>query len=293
MFGEMDEGDVLDHLESIDLCQSNRRQRTLNNILQAKLCAENSGMFGIDDELTVGDTVVDSHHDLVLDRNPALEQGWDKNYSDRKDMWKNVASNKNAKTVNDQIPETSSSTGSLLRSGNVFRGSLPQSYNSASIREPPDQAKESHPEADTLVQSMIEKYTLNVEQVRAFEIVAQHSTDGNADPLRMFIGGPGGTGKSRVIDALKDFFEGRGEKRRFRLSSYTGVAARNISGMTLHAALGLRQKGERQKTGKSLRDIMAMWEGVDHLFIDEISMVGCALLYDISSALSARQREAH
>jgi hypothetical protein len=32
---------------------------------------------------------------------------------------------------------------------------------------------------------------------------------------------------------------------------------------------------------------MAMCEGVDYLFIDEISMVGCALLYDISSALSA------
>jgi hypothetical protein len=29
-----------------------------------------------------------------------------------------------------------------------------------------------------------------------------------------------------------------------------------------------------------------MWEGVDYLFIDEISMVGCALLYDISHALS-------
>jgi hypothetical protein len=32
---------------------------------------------------------------------------------------------------------------------------------------------------------------------------------------------------------------------------------------------------------------MTMWEGMDYLFIDEISMVGCALLYEISSALSA------
>jgi hypothetical protein len=28
-----------------------------------------------------------------------------------------------------------------------------------------------------------------------------------------------------------------------------------------------------------------MWEGVDYLFIDEISMVGCAMLHDISHAL--------
>jgi hypothetical protein len=37
---------------------------------------------------------------------------------------------------------------------------------------------------------MIEKYTLNVEQVREFEIVTRHSTDANADLLRMYIGGP-------------------------------------------------------------------------------------------------------
>jgi ATP-dependent exoDNAse (exonuclease V) alpha subunit len=137
------------------------------------------------------------------------------------------------------------------------------------------------------MQKMIKNYTLNVEQTRAFKLVAQHSIELNADPLRMFIGGPGGTGKSRVIDALKDFFEARGEKRRFRLSSYTGVAARNISGMTLHAALGMGQKEKKQKTGKALRDLMAIWDGVDYLFIDEISMVGCALLYDVSSALGA------
>jgi hypothetical protein len=101
----------------------------------------------------------------------------------------------------------------------------------------------------------------------------------------MYIGGPEGSGKSRVIDALKDFLEARDEKRRFKHSSYPGVAARDISGMTLRAAPGLRQKGESQKMGKTLRDIMTIWEGVDYLFIDEITMVGCALLYEISSPL--------
>ncbi|KAJ7177008.1 hypothetical protein C8R46DRAFT_832521, partial [Mycena filopes] len=79
---------------------------------------------------------------------------------------------------------------------------------------------------------------LNAEQARAFSIVAGHSQlPDTAKPLRMHLGGPGGTGKSRVIDALQDYFVSRGEARRFRLSSYTGVAARNISGMTLHSAL--------------------------------------------------------
>jgi hypothetical protein len=31
---------------------------------------------------------------------------------------------------------------------------------------------------------------------------------------------------------------------------------------------------------------MAMWKGIDYLFIDKISMVGCAMLHDISRQLS-------
>ncbi|KAJ7248701.1 hypothetical protein C8J57DRAFT_982601, partial [Mycena rebaudengoi] len=59
--------------------------------------------------------------------------------------------------------------------------------------------------------------------------------------LRMYLGSPGGTGKSRVIDALRDCFTQRDQERRFRLSAFTGVAARNISGMALHAALIMSQ----------------------------------------------------
>ncbi|KAJ7462927.1 hypothetical protein FB451DRAFT_957188, partial [Mycena latifolia] len=129
-------------------------------------------------------------------------------------------------------------------------------------------------------------HELNAEQARAFSIVAEHSQITDHKPLRMYLGGPGGTGKSRVINALQDWFIQQGQGRRFRLSSYTGVAARNISGMTLHAALMLSQNKSTGRSAKNKRDLMTMWEGVDYLFIDEISMVGCALLHDISHALS-------
>ncbi|KIK53152.1 hypothetical protein GYMLUDRAFT_144819, partial [Collybiopsis luxurians FD-317 M1] len=78
---------------------------------------------------------------------------------------------------------------------------------------------------------------LNDQQERAFRIIASHSQDRSTDPLRMYIGGQGGTGKSHVIHALKQFFDLHGQSRRFCLASFTGVAARNISGMTLHSAL--------------------------------------------------------
>ncbi|KAJ7094149.1 hypothetical protein C8R44DRAFT_581876, partial [Mycena epipterygia] len=120
---------------------------------------------------------------------------------------------------------------------------------------------------------------------RTFSIVAQHSEDKNSKSLRMYLGGAGGTGKSAVITALQEFFIQRNQGRRFRLASYTGVAARHISGTTLHAVLMLGKLFSTGRSAKSKRDLMTMWEGVDYLFIDEISMVGCALLHDISHAL--------
>ncbi|PBK92433.1 hypothetical protein ARMGADRAFT_930722 [Armillaria gallica] len=86
---------------------------------------------------------------------------------------------------------------------------------------------------------MIIENNLNTEQARAFRIIAEHSLRSKPEPLRMFLGGPGGTGKSMVINTIKSFFDARGQSRRFRLASYTGIAARNIQGMTLHSALML------------------------------------------------------
>ncbi|KZV98824.1 hypothetical protein EXIGLDRAFT_584675, partial [Exidia glandulosa HHB12029] len=134
-------------------------------------------------------------------------------------------------------------------------------------------------------EDIVARWSLNKEQERAFLLVAEQSMAAHQVPLRMMLSGPGGTGKSRVIHALKDWFDSRNQSRRFRLASYTGVAANNISGMTLHSALCL----SRAKTGasdlRSRRDLASMWEGVDFLFIDEVSMVGCNLLVDISEAL--------
>ena len=50
------------------------------------------------------------------------------------------------------------------------------------------------------------KSSLNTEQERAFKIIANHATKKNADQLRMYFGGMGGTGKSQVIQALMKIF---------------------------------------------------------------------------------------
>jgi ATP-dependent exoDNAse (exonuclease V) alpha subunit len=104
--------------------------------------------------------------------------------------------------------------------------------------------------------------------------------------LRLYLGGPGGTGKSRVIAALNEYFNAHGEAQRLRLASFTGIAAKNINGTTLHTALTLNQGQKNWKVkGKMKTDLIAMWLGVDYLFVDEVSMTGCKLLLQIHEAL--------
>jgi hypothetical protein len=58
-----------------------------------------------------------------------------------------------------------------------------------------------------MIDSISQQYCLNDEQDRAFKIVANHVVLPNSEPLKMYIGGMGGTGKSQVIKAISNFFE--------------------------------------------------------------------------------------
>jgi hypothetical protein len=58
----------------------------------------------------------------------------------------------------------------------------------------------THSECRVDIDGMIEEFTLNTEQARAFRIISEHSLTNDSPPLRMYLDGAGGTGKSRVIN---------------------------------------------------------------------------------------------
>jgi hypothetical protein len=133
------------------------------------------------------------------------------------------------------------------------------------------------------------RWTLNSDQKRAFFIIAKHAFNTATDsPLSMLITGPAGSGKSQVLTAMRDFFTIRNESRRFRCASYMGIAANNISGVTLHSALNLTPglSSIHTPSHKSIEELKYMWIGVDYLFIDEISMISCEFLHTISVTLT-------
>ncbi|KAF8351777.1 hypothetical protein F5887DRAFT_867448, partial [Amanita rubescens] len=80
---------------------------------------------------------------------------------------------------------------------------------------------------------------LDETQRAAFTLIARHASETKPKQLKLFLSGSAGSGKSQVIRALQDFFAMKSESRRLRLTAYTGIAASNINGVTLHSALNL------------------------------------------------------
>jgi len=109
----------------------------------------------------------------------------------------------------------------------------------------------SDAEIDSAIQLMVQKFTLNQEQTRAFSIIANHSLGRSkvGSQLLMRIFGEGGTEKSRVIEAICDWFILINQKQRLIVTAITEAAAVKINGSTLHSAVGIPVKAsdkERQ-----------------------------------------------
>ncbi|KZT57804.1 hypothetical protein CALCODRAFT_404535, partial [Calocera cornea HHB12733] len=75
----------------------------------------------------------------------------------------------------------------------------------------------------------------NEGQQTAVRRIYQHVTSGTKSQLLMYIGGPGGTGKSHVIKCIVDLFAILGISDSLLLSAPTGAAAIVIGGYTIHA----------------------------------------------------------
>ena len=121
------------------------------------------------------------------------------------------------------------------------------------------------------------------------ESIAQMRKGEEPKAYQVFLSGPGGTGKSHVIKMMyrdntklyRRYFAGKpsefggvansGEDVLAILCAYTGTAAFNIDGMTLHSAFQLhnaRISDERKTVMKT------KLHRLQHITIDEVSMVG-------------------
>ncbi|KAJ7164297.1 hypothetical protein C8R46DRAFT_810361, partial [Mycena filopes] len=128
------------------------------------------------------------------------------------------------------------------------------------------------------------EFGLNEEQARAFSLLANHAAAPQKLPLRMYMGGMGGTGKSRVIKAMVALFSQRKEDYRFIVLGPTGSVAALLNGSTYHSVFKIPREtksknrddidGIRDESA-SLASVYERLQGVDYVLVDEISMVSC------------------
>lgn len=146
------------------------------------------------------------------DEDNIKESTWKKRYQDRKKVWKNAQS---LATFSLEVQKESQDyeANALIRDGSLLRidKNVDHSHSIPVQSHIRDDIPISAIEPSVNIASIIQKFNLNIEQQRAFTIVAQHSLQRGQDPLRMLIGGPGGTGKTRIIEALKHFFHSRNQ----------------------------------------------------------------------------------
>ncbi len=152
---------------------------------------------------------------------------------------------------------------------------------------------------------LAETFTLNHKQSIALRLMCRqldricYDERGTAQ-LFQFIGGEGGTGKSRVIRALAALFVGKGMPSRLLVTATSGTAAARVDGITIHSACGLSIESSSRMQGKSFMDGMkaaeasnlfidgqrrASWQEKWLLIIDEVSMLGARTLYAVDRQL--------
>jgi hypothetical protein len=137
---------------------------------------------------------------------------------------------------------------------------------------------------------IVEKFRLNTEQERAFRIVANHASEPGSERLSMYLGGMAGTGKSQVIKALVAFFNERNESHRFMLLAPTGSAAALIDGSTYHSVLGINERTDAANA-KNIAKVRTKIDGVEYIFLDEVSMLSCHDMFQISAQLARATNE--
>ena len=155
---------------------------------------------------------------------------------------------------------------------------------------------------------IVQHFTLNNKQHIAFLICAQRfkellqsqlqSPVTSQEPLRMCLTGPGGTGKTHVVNALRELMSRYECAYRIRLLAPTGGAASLIGGQTIHSGLGIsvveRKQGDAKRpetdlcghiSAKKKFELRAEWQNVDFVLIDEVSMVGQDLFCKLDAVL--------
>jgi hypothetical protein len=136
-----------------------------------------------------------------------------------------------------------------------------------------------------VIDQIVVNCKLNREQEWAYHIIANHSCSDCPEQLKMHIAGMAGTGKTQVLFALTQFFFQKGEAHHLVIVAPTGSADALLGDSTYYYMFGINSDGHKT-TRVQLAQIKSHLQGVDYVFLDEVSMLSCQNMYKISERLT-------
>jgi hypothetical protein len=138
--------------------------------------------------------------------------------------------------------------------------------------------------------SLIRDFSLNSNQSRAFRIICNHALGHHLpseSQLLMGVFGEGGTGKSRLIDAIRVWFSRNHRGKELIVAATTGTAAIKIKGSTVHSAVSIPiETTDGKRLGKLSPTQIEAWGDRQYMVIDEISMLDCKVMEHLHMQLS-------
>ena len=152
------------------------------------------------------------------------------------------------------------------------------------------------------------KYNLNEKQWMAYRIITTYFLQkfvvkkDTPECFCMFMTGPGRTGKTHVVRAVKTVMDHYNCAHLIRFLAPTGSAANLINGMTIHKGLGIKIQSHRKgkgnrEPGENKEDLSVLisvknrtqlrdeWKNVEFLLVDESSLLSLQLIAQIDHAL--------
>ncbi len=127
-----------------------------------------------------------------------------------------------------------------------------------------------------LLRQNIDISTFTEMQAHAYNMITAHSEKASPkDPLLLIVNGVAGTGKSYLINAIRNLLG-----TSCVVTASTGKAAYNINGCTIHSLLKLPvgSRGHKELTAQALVRLQNNLKGITYIIIDEYSMLGQTML---------------
>ena len=304
---------LLHHINNLDLLHKSKEESQID-ILQQKARSnervmndwEGNGMPDGSDDGEVDD-VIDDHDEMTTNVNAIIEEIISSPSMGENDWYVHEATDANldAGYLSSQSSVTSAAVNifhhcstpidEMKRSIEMAKQEMMRLAERTMIDQPskePFVFMTGPAEMKAAIQIVVDKYTLNREQARAFSIIAEHSLGQSKIGSQLLMGtfGEGGTGKSRVIEAIREWFTMINRDKRLIITATTGAAATKINGSTLHSAAAIPVEtgdGEKQiRTGKATDKQISLWKELDYIIVDEVSMMDSKVMMQLNKNLN-------